>query len=126
MKNVLLIVDDMPDVARALKRCLAKSFDLVLVAQSPEEAERLLGDQDNPPTHLVCDHHLGEGQRLGADLISEWRRAYPSLQVAVLLTGSEVAYLLGTDGVDWVASKQLDIWELERFLRVGPSRAAAR
>ncbi|MBI5534692.1 MAG: hypothetical protein HY898_18345 [Deltaproteobacteria bacterium] len=126
MKRVLLIVDDIPEVARALKRFLTKSFDLVLVAHSAEEAERLLGDPGNPPTHLVCDHFLGKGKRLGAELIPEWRLRYAHLLVAVLLTGSEMAKLMSVAGIDKVFGKPLDPRELSQFLIATSDAAAAR
>lgn len=116
MNKILLIVDDDADVARSLQRLLSKSFDAVLVALTPEVAERLLGDPDRPPTHLVCDHFLGKGKRFGADLIPQWRRSYPLLRVAVLLTGSEVPRQTHREGIDSVMWKPADIAELRRCL----------
>lgn len=126
MKRILLIVDDIPEVARALRRFLAKSFDLVLIAHSSEEAERMLGDELNPPGYLVCDHFLGKGKRLGADLIPEWRRKYAHLRVAVLLTGSEVARFIAIAGIDKVFGKPLDPRELTSFLLEAGDAPAAR
>jgi DNA-binding response OmpR family regulator len=126
VKRILLIVDDIPEVARALRRFMTKSFDLVLVAHSAEEAESMLCDPDNPPTHLVCDHYLGKGMRVGADLIPQWRRTHAQLVAAVLLTGSEVENLTAIEGIDRIYGKPLDPRELACFLLAAGDAAAAR
>ncbi len=116
MSNTLLILDDAPEVARAMRRVLTKSFQRVVIASSPGEAERLLSDRNDPPTHLVCDQYLGEGHPLGSDLVRGWRQTYPNLRVAVLVTGSEIDLLVPIEGVDWIVTKPIDAHELVEML----------
>jgi CheY-like chemotaxis protein len=124
-QRVLLILDDTPEVARALRRFMSNDFDVVREASTPEEAERFLGDPESPTTHLICDHYLGKGVPLGADLIRRWRRSYPLLQVAVLHTGSDMEGLVAGDGIDKVFGKPLDARELLQFLLAAGDCAAA-
>jgi ActR/RegA family two-component response regulator len=124
-KRVLLIVDDIPEVARALRRFLRKDFDAVHVAHTVEEAEGYLGAPESPPTHLVCDQYLGKGKALGADLIPVWRERYSHLRVAVLFTGSEVDRLVVRPGIDKIFGKPIDVRELLRFLLQGEATSAA-
>jgi ActR/RegA family two-component response regulator len=120
VKRILLIVDDIPAVARSLSRFFRRDFDQVLMAHTVEQAERLLGDSEAMPTHLVCDHYLGDDGQLGARLVPGWRRAHPHLRVAVLLTGSELGDLLVRDqGVDAVFRKPVDVDVLRKFLLAG-------
>lgn len=123
-QRVLLILDDAPEVARALRRFMSSDFDIVREANTPEEAERFLGDPDCPVTHLICDQFLGKGLPLGADLIRRWRPTYPRLVVAVLHTGSDMEGLVEGGGIDKVFGKPLDARALLQFLlSAGPSSA---
>jgi len=115
--RVALVVDDTPGVARALRRCLEFSFEKVHVASGKAEAQAALASASPPVTHLICDYDLGEKEQTGPGLILALRAAYPTIQVAVLLTGLPI-----TDefpGVDRVFRKPCDMGELARFLLSG-------
>ncbi|MCC6522002.1 MAG: hybrid sensor histidine kinase/response regulator [Polyangiaceae bacterium] len=107
-RRVLLVVDDAPAMARGIARCLRRSFDVVHVAHDLASAGRLLADPACPPTHVVCDQHLGDGDELGAAAIARWRHAHPALVRAVLLTGSDTDGLHDLPGIDHVLSKPVD------------------
>lgn len=113
--RVLLVVDDIPAMGRALQRSLSKSFDKIVLAESAEQAERLLTSEENRPTHLLCDDNLGLDSPRGVELVGAWRRAHPGIQSAALITGNDDVEPPPGRGIDRVFRKPLDISELREF-----------
>lgn len=106
--RVLLIVEDREDVRRAFARYFRRHFDTVLVAADPPEAEALL--QGMPaPTHVICDHWLGDAHPVGSVLLPAWRRRFPELRKAILVSGSEIEAIERPVGVDAVFGKPADM-----------------
>lgn len=108
--KVVLVVDDEPVFCRAMERLLGRSFEAVLVAETPAEAEQLL--EANPVTHLVCDYRLGRSLPPGTVYVAKWRERYPGICRAVVFTGALDYYVKGAEGVDAVRAKGIDPDEL--------------
>ena len=113
-RRILLLVDDDPNVLRSLSRLLGPEFDLLLTAQTVEDAERLL--EDNPVTHLVCDGDLGPSSPAGLELVPRWRRQHASIVYAVIFSGSDLSRIPAPHGVDSLLPKSSDPAELTRLL----------
>ena len=113
-KKTLMIVDDTPNIGRALARMFGKVFDEVHVLTCAADAAALLAR--GPVTHVICDHCLGEGDPPGLDLVPLWRREHPSIERAVVLTGLDPRTLRAGPGVDAVASKLTSSQELIRIV----------
>jgi len=113
--GILMIVDDTPNIGRALSRLLGKHFDEVHAAASASEASALLGKK--PVTHIICDYCLGEGEPPGVDLVPRWRTEHPSIERAIILTGLDPTTLHASPGVDAVVSKLAGSEELLRLLK---------
>jgi DNA-binding NarL/FixJ family response regulator len=113
--RILMVVDDTPNVGRALSRVLRKHFDEVHVLESAAEAAALLGWK--PVTHVICDQCLGEGDPRGLDLVPLWRREHPSIERAIILTGLDERTFVASPGVDAVISKLAGSEELVRALK---------
>jgi CheY-like chemotaxis protein len=111
----LLIVDDHGAVAQALRRYFERDFEQVVVTASPAEAETVITGP-TPPTHLICDYWLGQGTPVGTALVPRWRRLFPSLERAVLLTGSDLTEHPPVPGVDAICDKPIDPAQLRRLL----------
>ena len=103
---VLLIVDDERSVCRALSRLLDRQVKDILSATTPTEAEIIL--RSGKVTHVICDHWFGPGQPLGVDLVTKWRKSYPTIQKAVVLTGTDINRLEAGDAVDKILPKVVD------------------
>ncbi len=116
MPRFLLIVDDREDLRVGFHRYFIRFFDEVLVASDPASAEELLSRSVNAPTHVVCDYWFGEEHPVGASVLPAWRRRYPSIVKAALVSGSEVAELPATEGIDAVFEKPVDLKSLRAFL----------
>ena len=116
-KKILMIVDDMPNVGRALSRVLRRHFDEIHALECAAEADALLGRL--PVTHVICDHCLGEGDPLGLDLVPRWRREHRSIQRAIVLTGANERSLVAGPGIDAIASKVTGSEELVKLLNGG-------
>ena len=114
-KRILMIVDDTPNVGRALSRVLGRYFDEVHPLTSASEAAALLGQM--PVTHVICDYCLGDGDPPGVELVPRWRREHPSIERAVILTGLDPTTLLAGPGIDAVVSKLADTEELVRIVK---------
>ncbi|MGI5865851.1 MAG: hypothetical protein ACOX6T_27865 [Myxococcales bacterium] len=85
--RILLIVDDEPELEPLFRRFLRRDFDEIHFAGDAAAAEAVLSSV--PVTHLVIDNALGRGSSpSGIDLIAGWRRAHPSIELAVLFTGA--------------------------------------
>ena len=85
-KEILLVIDDDPQVRRMLTRYFTHHFDVVLTADTPDEAEAILEQED--VTHIISDYNLGPQYPSGTELIIGWRRQYPSIRRVLLLSGS--------------------------------------
>jgi DNA-binding NarL/FixJ family response regulator len=85
-KEILLVIDDEPQVRRMLKRFFSHHFDAVITAGTPEEAEAILEQED--VTHIISDYDLCPQYSRGTELIMGWRRQYPSIRRVLLLSGS--------------------------------------
>ena len=114
-KEILMIVDDTPNVGRALSRIFTKKFDEVHVLSCAAEAAALLGQK--PVTHIICDQCLGEGDPRGLDLVPLWRREHPSIERAIILTGLDETTFVASPGIDAVVSKLAGSEELVRALK---------
>jgi CheY-like chemotaxis protein len=112
--KILLVLDDEATVCRSLQRVLGKTFDEILTAETPADAETILGSR--AVTHLLCDHLLGPGQPTGHDLATRWRAEHPSLEQVVLLTGADVSRLEVSDAIDRVLPKTTELPDLARAL----------
>ena len=98
--KVLLVVDDEPAMRRVLERLLAESFDQVLTAGDPTEAEVALGL--NPVTHLVTDCNLGPNLPKGIELVPSWRERCPTIERAVVFSGTDLSSTPAPPEVDAV------------------------
>lgn len=96
-------MDDEPRVRDALCRILAPFFGGVCSASRVEQADKLLSSQN--VTHLLCDYWLGKDSPNGLELIQLWRRQYPFIERAVLITGVETRIHADPLFVDAVISK---------------------
>lgn len=115
MKRVLLIVDDWPGMAQALRRYLQRDFAVIHIAQSPQQAEALL-DRPNGPTHVLCDYYFGEDQPLGTQLAKRWRQQFPGVERVALMTASDLPTGTLPAEVDAIFVKPIDLKALRDFL----------
>jgi CheY-like chemotaxis protein len=123
-RRVALVVDDEPAFCRALTRLLGDSFDEVLVATIPAQAEQLL--ENHPITHLVCDYRLGEALPPGTVFVSKWRRRFANIRRAIVLTGALDYYVFDAPAeVDAVRAKGIDNEELVATI-LGPGATRSR
>ena len=106
---MLLIVDDQPLVARTLRRYLLRKFDTVYVANEALDADSILRTVVPPVTHVICDFYLGDDSPLGTALVARWRREFASIEVALIVSGSELGAICRPRGVDAVLGKPLDL-----------------
>jgi DNA-binding NtrC family response regulator len=113
-KKILMIVDDTPNIGRALSRMIGRHFDEVHVLTGAAEASDLLGR--TRVTHVICDQCLGEGDPRGLDLVPRWRRAHPSIERAIVLTGFDARTLVAGPEIDAVVSKLTGSHELMGLL----------
>ncbi len=103
--RILLIVDDSEKVRTTLRRLLSSAFDEVFLSANPNEAEQLLGQHDI--SHILCDYDLGKDMPKGTELVIEWRRQYPEIGRAVILTGSDISQIDVPPEVDAIFSKTM-------------------
>lgn len=116
MSSVLLVVDDREDLRNGYFRYFARFFDEVCLAADPIAAEAFLTRREDPPTHLICDYWFGEDHPVGAQIVPRWRQLCPSIVKAALVSGSQVAALPVTEGIDAVFEKPLELKALRAFL----------
>jgi DNA-binding NarL/FixJ family response regulator len=112
--RTLLIVDDQDFVCRALSRVLKYRFDRVLTANDPDQALQRLAQ--SPVTHLVCDCNLGPRFRYAFEYVPGWRRICPTIERAVVYSGSGLVEIEVPPGVDAVLPKTADPKQLLRAL----------
>lgn len=115
-KTILLIVDDESTVCRALSRMLRTKVDEVISTCSPSDGETILTTK--PVTHLLCDHWFGPGQPVGLQLAMKWKRMYPSIQKAVVLTGTDVTAHKTPPELDAIVSKTIAPEDLIKVLEL--------
>jgi len=104
-KHVVLIVDGEPNVCRSYARVLKLDFGEVLTAGDPQEAIAVL--EERSVTHLVCGRSFGPGKPLGMDLIPKWRKTYPAIDRALILTRSEIPGLSAPPEIDGILPKPI-------------------
>lgn len=113
LPQTLLIVDDRPEVLRALERFLEVTFQTVLVAQTPPEAEAQLAEHS--PDFLLCDYWLGHQYPPSTAYIPKWRKRFPSLKRVALMSGTKSTSIAPCAEVDEVFQKPLDMPRLLAF-----------
>lgn len=114
-ERILMVVDDIPAMGRAVQRGLQRVFDRVVIAESAEQAERLLAEPETRATHVLCDDNLGLGSPKGMQLLAKWRQQHPSIRLAAILTGSDDSEASPDDGIDRVFRKPIEMAELRKF-----------
>ena len=87
-EEIVLIVDDDPQIRSMMKRILFHEFDTVLTAGTPDEAEEIL--EENDVTQIISDYDLGPECPPGTELVIGWRQRYPSIRRVLLLTGTHL------------------------------------
>jgi len=112
----LLLVQKQGSTARALGRFLTSYYQEVLVAETPEAAEALLGG-NRVATDVVCGQDFGPGRPLGQHLLPGWRRQHPGIRRAVLATGAE-GVPDNIEGVDGIYQKPAPLSQLLHLLGV--------
>lgn len=108
-----LIVDDRSEIRVSLQRLLSLSFEQVLTAGTPGEAEVIL--EQRRPRFLLCDYWLGDDHPPGIALLQAWRVRYTSLERVALMSGSEIAAFENCNGIDRIFEKPLDFGQLLDF-----------
>ncbi len=103
MSNMLLVIDDAPDICRMFQRNLKKVFSVIHVASGAAEAVAILENQ--PITHIICDLYLGPAEQLGYELVRNWRERKPEIKYVALFTGSALDAQLSYEGIDDVFLK---------------------
>lgn len=116
ISGVVLVVDDSESVRKSLSRVLSGTFERVLTAANPDEAEIHFAEHE--VTHVVCDQVLGKNLPVGTDLVPDWRNRFSSIRSAVILTGSPLSEILRVDGVDAVLAKPASAAELFEALGI--------
>jgi DNA-binding NtrC family response regulator len=117
LDRTLLVVDDRPEVLRAIERYVRLHFQRVWIAQTPEEAERVLAEHH--PDFLLCDFWLGENYPPATALIPRWRSQYPTLRHVVLMSGTKSSSIPPCEAIDAQFAKPLQMSEIiAHFARV--------
>jgi len=91
-KDVIIVVDDEPEIAGMLVDCLEARGYLVLAAGGAAEALRLL--ELHPETGLLLTDIVMPGDLNGFDLAQRAKRAIPGIQV-VFMTAHGAAEMIG-------------------------------
>ena len=99
-----------------MSRLLVDSIKQIQTATTPTEAEIVL--RSGRVTHVICDQWFGPGQPLGMNLVKKWKEQYETIERAVVLTGTDIAKLPATGGVDMVLPKVVEPAELIEALKL--------
>ena len=102
-RDVVVFVDDQPEVLDSLRRLLRDESYEVRTTSSPDEALRWVGEGD--VSVLVTDERMPTMR--GTDLLEKASKRSPGT-VRVVLTGYPGSYTLHyglSHGVDWLISK---------------------
>jgi DNA-binding NtrC family response regulator len=110
LDRTLLVVDDRPEVLRAIERYVRLHFRDVWSAQTPDEAERLL--ITHKPDFLLCDFWLGESHPPATALIPRWRSQCPSLRRVVLMSGTKSSSIPPCPEIDASFAKPLQMSDI--------------
>lgn len=117
LDRTLLVVDDRPEVLRAIERFLKLHFRAVWAAQTPDEAREFLAQ--HRPDFLLCDFWLGETHPPATALIPRWRSEFPFLRHVVLMSGTKSSSIPECPEIDATFSKPLQMMEIVgHFARV--------
>lgn len=100
-KTRVLVVDDHPLVRYALTQLLNKTPDLECCGEADGMETARVAVKSLSPDFVLLDLSLGDGD--GFALISEWKRASPTMKVVVISRHDEVVYAerslrVGADG----------------------------
>ncbi len=121
--SACLVVDDEELICRGILRAFKGRFHRVFTATGPDDAEEILKRCDIAV--LVCDYYLGESSPRGTELLEKWRRAYPSIERAILYTGTDPVLIRPSEWVDSTLSKAIPPKELYRVL-IAPAEEMGR
>ncbi len=99
-------------VCRGISRGFRHDFEQVCFATHPDEAERILAEEE--VTDLICDYDLGESLPTGTELMERWRKAFPQIQKAVLYSGADLSKITLSWWIDFKISKSCPIADLYR------------
>ncbi len=105
-QDILLIVDDDPQIRKMLMQLFQHHFDAAFAAATSMDAERVL--QEQKVTHLLSDYDLDDGSPRGTELIFGWRQRYPSIRRALLLSSSKLPLSQLPNAVDQFFEKGSD------------------
>ncbi len=86
-KRTVLLVDDEPQICRLMERCLAGSFDEVIVAHNALDAFELL--KQKRVTHILSDLFFETPGNSFAS-ICLWRVLFQSIERCVIFTAADV------------------------------------
>lgn len=86
--RIVFLIENEPDLRRALGLMLEKWGMTVLDAGNAEEAEALIEEIGILPDVFIVDQQLGEG-RSGLDFLREIRARHPHLPVSLITAGRE-------------------------------------
>jgi DNA-binding response OmpR family regulator len=86
--RIVFLIENEPDLRRALGLMLEKWGMTVLDAANAEEAEALIEEIGILPDVFIVDQQLGEG-RSGLDFLREIRARHPHLPVSLITAGRE-------------------------------------
>lgn len=113
LDQTLLVVDDRPEVLRAIERFLKLHFREVWSAQTPIQAREIL--QLKQPDFLLCDFWLGENYPPATALIPDWRAEFPCLRRVVLMSGTKSSSIPPCPAVDATFAKPLQMSEIVAY-----------
>jgi len=122
LDQTLLVVDDRPEVLRAIERFLKLHFREVWSAQTPDQAREIL--QIHRPDFLLCDFWLGENYPPATALIPDWRADFPHLLRVVLMSGTKSSSIPPCSAIDATFAKPLQMSEIVAyFAEAAPPKA---